>query len=236
MDFELTVFEQNLANPLSEPQAQSIKALICPSDQGGGLLFRQTPSKFFSKGNYAAYASPMHIEHAKFFAGAFGGFEPGSKQGQTLRKIKDGTTKTIGVTEVRARATEERDPRGVWALPWPASTVLSLDFHDDDTQSGYQPDVGYNPDSIQTPNHQMGINDQIRPCVRPVQATLEGMPCTSYQGWSSASPRSRHTGGVNAVAMDGHVGFISDDVDPYEFALLISVDDGLTFDLSNTLK
>ncbi len=58
------------------------------------------------------------------------------------------------------------------------------------------------------------------------------MPCTRWNGkvgnggYYSASPRSLHTGGVNVAFLDGHTGFVTDDVDEYVYAYLISINDG----------
>ena len=62
---------------------------------------------------------------------------------------------------------------------------------------------------------------------------LESMPCTTWNGvlgnggYYSASPRSRHPGGVNVSFLDGHTGFVTDDVDEFSFAYRISINDGV---------
>ena len=240
------IYNQNRPNPLAEPQANQPTAFLCPSDQSSGLFYtsRGANPKFFAKGNYAAYTSPVHTEHEQFWAGGLGGFKPGTPKGQALRRVKDGVSKTIAVTEVRAR-NNEGDPRGAWALPYAGSSILSLDLHSINTNSSnidvpYIPDPNQNPADTQMPNKQVGIFDQIVFCPQPQQAQLEGLPCTRYPGWgrgfASASPRSRHTGGVNAVALDGHVGFISDSIDQVPFALLISVNDGQPVEVGEHLQ
>ena len=153
--------------------------------------------------------------------------------------MKDGTSRTIALSEVRARA-NELDPRGAWALPWAGSSLLSLDLHSavDSDESLYALDQDYVPDrnqpreQTQMPNKQVGITDQIRPCPQPQQAQIEQLPCTRYggyaNGFASASPRSAHNGGVYIVALDGHVTLVTDDVDPVAFAAAIATNDGLT--------
>jgi prepilin-type processing-associated H-X9-DG protein len=54
--------------------------------------------------------------------------------------------------------------------------------------------------------------------------------------FNSAAPRSLHPGGVNAVALDGHVGFISDEIDSYVFAYLVSSNDGQSSDVTEYLR
>jgi prepilin-type processing-associated H-X9-DG protein len=63
-------------------------------------------------------------------------------------------------------------------------------------------------------------------------AQLEGMPCIRWRwqlglfGYISAAPRSNHLGGVNIALLDGHVGFITNNIDPFAMAYLIDVRDG----------
>ncbi len=57
------------------------------------------------------------------------------------------------------------------------------------------------------------------------------MPCLTYEmgtetQYLSAAPRSRHVGGVMAAAMDGHVRFLVDEIDPELLAYMISINDG----------
>ena len=47
-----------------------------------------------------------------------------------------------------------------------------------------------------------------------------------HAGLLFASPRSLHAGGVNVAYLDGHTGFVTDDVDEYSFAYRVSINDG----------
>ena len=153
--------------------------------------------------------------------------------------MKDGTSRTIALAEVRARINEQ-DLRGSWALPWAGASILSLDLHSAGVGGvgqynfdvGYVPDRNQSIDDVQMPNKQVGIVDQIRICPRPAEALNEGMPCTRYGGYgagfASASPRSSHGDGVYTVALDGHVTLIPNAVDHIAFAAAISSNDGLT--------
>ena len=221
----------------AEPQARHLSAFTCPSAPSTTEFFRhQASGKYFAKGNYAAYTSPVHTEHQQSFPGGLGGFKPGDSKGQRLGKVKDGTSRTIALAEVRARI-NELDPRGAWALPWAGSSILSLDLHSVGggglygLDSVYSPDRNQALDDVQMPNKQVGIADQVRPCPRPVEAQQEQMPCTRYQGYgggfASASPRSSHGDGVFIVALDGHVTIVNNDIDPIAFAAAISANDGM---------
>ena len=68
-------------------------------------------------------------------------------------------------------------------------------------------------------------------CADPAGAQLRRMPCNTWAAggamdYFSAAPRSLHPAGVNAAYVDGHVGFMRDDIDQYLVAYLISVQDG----------
>ena len=63
------------------------------------------------------------------------------------------------------------------------------------------------------------------------QAPTGCMPCIKWDwglgllGYISAAPRSLHHGGVNIAFLDGHVDFLSDDVDPFTMAYLVGIED-----------
>lgn len=210
----------------SEPFAQSIATLKCPSDLPDAQPLR-TQGKIFAKGNYAAYISPTHLEHEDNIPGALGGFDPGTPQGQRMGKILDGNSNTILAAEVRVRD-DDQDPRGVWATPWAGSSLLSADVHFKLTiragrirPDGFRPITTFPRFATQYPNTAVGYGDQIRPVPDLTAAAIDGMPCSEYEGeatFASAAPRSRHPGGVFAVWLDGHVDFLADEIDIITFA------------------
>ncbi|HEY6563930.1 MAG TPA: DUF1559 domain-containing protein, partial [Pirellulaceae bacterium] len=212
--------------------------LICPSDRadgpdydGSGLL--NGDEKFFAKGNYAAYISPVHLNMQRQWPGALGGFAPGTSKGQKLVRVVDGASKTILASEVRT-LDRSWDSRGVWAGPWPGSSLLSLDWHPVDYYADiYVPIQGYA--AAQLPNRLQGIVDQVFVCQEPLYARSRGMPCAAMS-FVSAAPRSNHVGGVVAVALDSHAGFISDNIDSYVFAYLIATNDRQSSDVSRYLE
>lgn len=233
--------EVAIRQPDATAAAASPSFTICPSDATEGKTFRHliySADREFAKGNYAAFCSPTHLELQNSFHGALIGYPRANAD------ITDGMSNTLFVGEVRRRD-DERDQRGTWALPFPGASVIAADSHvgvDFFIEAGegkqierwdgtYTFDEGSRP-YVLTPNH-VGLNqDVVFHCARPEDAELIGMPCNSKYasdpvlGWSTAAPRSLHVGGVQAVYLDNHVGFLSDNVDPHFFAQLIAAKDG----------
>lgn len=222
----------------NEPQAQSIPAMLCPSGEAQGRIYQHrlyTRSKPFAKGNYAAYVSPMHGDLQELYPGAL------NSRGMELRRVIDGLTNTILITEVRT-LDHELDERGAWALPWNGATQLSLDMHVYKLSAGEEKELATDSytllrelaEQAHTPNNTGPNYDVLVECNSEVQriAQLEGMPCGKWggslglTGYISAAPRSRHLGGVNASYLDGHVEFIADDIDAIVLSFDIGIRDG----------
>jgi len=229
-------FERDVLHQSSEPQQRQPATLLCPSDSADGLVFQHptlTHSKIFAKANYAAFVSPYHVDLQIEIPGALGG------NGQPMRRVRDGATHTLMLSEVRTRR-HEHDQRGAWALPWAGASQLSVDIHHQnhnyqELDHAYRPSTAYQL-APQTPNCQGPNVDTLYHCDE-ASADLDLMPCgewvssgveseTPVTAWLSAAPRSLHTSGVNVVALDGRVGFMSDLVDPVAMAYLVGIEDG----------
>lgn len=212
--------------------------LLCPSSDTAGRSFA-TPRSYgrrtvsIGKASYAAYSSPFHID-------SFYHTGPIAMYGMSLRQVLDGTSLTLMLSEVRSRD-QPGDQRGAWLLPWSGATLLSMDFHpqyygDIDSEQKSNSYV-YSPNSnslglTQVPNG--SHPDVLYACPDSAAAQLEGMPCNSfYQGYISAAPRSNHLGGVTAGFVDGHVDFLSEDIDEFTMVYMIGVADGEIVDRSN---
>jgi prepilin-type N-terminal cleavage/methylation domain-containing protein/prepilin-type processing-associated H-X9-DG protein len=228
-DMSKSVLEQT-----TDPQANTIASLLCPSDSARGRYYTYSDDahpagKRFAKGNYAAYVSPMHTDLQLLYPGAL------ISTGQKLSRVTDGLSKTVVFSEVRT-LDDDRDERGVWALPWNAATLLALDMHHDLNGAGafgeYRVLAQY-AFQAQTPNTVGPNEDVLINCADDMlpQAQLERMPCITWQwplglsGYISAAPRSMHLGGVNAAYLDGHVDYLTDDIDPFAFAAIVDIRD-----------
>jgi prepilin-type N-terminal cleavage/methylation domain-containing protein/prepilin-type processing-associated H-X9-DG protein len=221
-DMKKTVFEQQY-----NPQATPMEALMCPSDSAPARFFVDsalTHEKRFAKGNYAAFVSPYHADLQLLFPGAL------TSTGQDPKKVRDGLAHTLMLTEVRTRS-HEQDPRGAWALPWNGSSILAFDMHSASTLTGRYVGSPLSVGETQPPNNRGPNVDMLYACPDIDDAQMRNMPCALWQygtmyDFLSAAPRSLHKGGVNATFMDGHAGFIRNEIDDYVMAYLISINDG----------
>jgi prepilin-type N-terminal cleavage/methylation domain-containing protein/prepilin-type processing-associated H-X9-DG protein len=213
-----------------DPQAFQIASLLCPSDDSLGRYFQHpslTRNKVFAKGNYAAYVSPFHVEFQHEFPGALA-----ANRRQRVASMEDGISRTLVLAEVRTRD-NPRDQRGAWALPWSGSSVLAFDMHHDfDAGEGLK-FVGTTLSLGQTqrPNNEGPNVDMLYDCPDIAKAQVERMYCARFatdveSTYLSAAPRSQHVGGVTVCFLDGHVGFLTDDVDEFAMAYMVSINDG----------
>nr|MBA3482838.1 DUF1559 domain-containing protein [Pirellulales bacterium] len=235
----VTVFDQNVQ---SAPQAAQPPVLLCPSDQALGRKYQDAALtkgadgvvRAFGKANYVAYSSPEHMNASKVFSGAL------IEGPQELRRVTDGTTNTIMLTEVRTREHPE-DQRGAWAIAWTAASVMAFDLHSETVTSGQswlsdgKKEVPYvpgftqeRPNQAQPPNNGLAAwnRDQLRKCSDPADADIERMPCDDNDSWGSAAARSSHPGGVNTARLDGSVQWLEDDVNVTLMGAMICINDG----------
>ena len=172
-------------------------------------------------------ASPYHVEYQHLVPGMLGWRERPPRTAD----VTDGLVHTLVAAELRAGA-DERDARGAWAVGWNGASVLAYDMHPASNTGAFRHgwiSLGH----TQRPNiADPAVNvDVLYDCPDPQAAEAAGMPCAAWVEsptfrYLSSAPRSRHPGGVVALWGDGHVTFLSDDVDEIGMSYLIAIDDG----------
>ncbi len=151
-------------------------------------------------------------------------------------RVKDGLSKTLLASEVRT-LDRDWDSRGVWSVPLPGASIIGVNFHDVDEQHRtpyYRP----NPNgagNVRLPNIQERMADQIASCMQPLYALQQKMPCRQTES-IYAAVRSNHPGGVSAITLDCSVGFLTDDIDPFVYAYLVSINDGNAINVSDAIR
>jgi prepilin-type N-terminal cleavage/methylation domain-containing protein/prepilin-type processing-associated H-X9-DG protein len=216
-----------------------IPALLCPSDANNRVPFNFYGGGW-ARGNYAANAGREYI-HGTYFGSApnydYLAWMPDPTQkdpmkrpncnagvmgpniSRTLKQITDGTNKTILVGEIRAGVTEG-DGRGVWALGMPGASIVckygssSSDANGPNacapTSDDVYSDTGCGASGASCPS-----------CSTPNAFASDCMACYGCSttigspsgGFDQATVRSMHQGGVYVAMVDGHVEFITDDIE-----------------------
>jgi prepilin-type N-terminal cleavage/methylation domain-containing protein/prepilin-type processing-associated H-X9-DG protein len=210
-----------------------IPVMRCPSDSpkylltSGGRGVRHNLAGW-ARGNYAINVGPAWWPDA--VGGAYGsewfevtrgnwkqlpgGGPSGINWGATMPELTnaDGSSNIILFNEVRV-GPEPSDPRGVWALGFPGSSVTASHAVGD----------------CQVPNDKRSHSDDVQGAWNNWEDEMgnwEG--CRSWQ----ATARSKHSGGVNACFGDGSVRFIANNVTPMVWYFMNSRNDRqpVTFD------
>ncbi len=204
---------------LSALQGVKIKSLLCSSDGFNAQAFTGGLGNNV-RGNYAANCGPG------FFANQLNGGSNSSNfnlQGQgpfwyttqapyrcaQIQNIQDGSSNTMMLGEIRAGVVAS-DPRGVWALGHPGSSVVTWYATGDDL----------------TINASNSGADDIQNCTDG-GGTPNGMGCWSSCPSQQATLRSQHTSGANSAMADGSVRFLSNSLSVQTYYQIGSANDGL---------
>ncbi len=162
-------------------------------------------------GDPSTVNQPMNVSKGPIFA---------MNYGSRIEDMTDGTSNTVMFNEIRA-GINALDPRGVWAMGWPGSSITNAGRY-------------YNP----TPNNRLDspdgqtYGDELQNAYKfwyygiGSQAGIGAFPNTPGDVMTSGMARSMHPGGVNACFADGSVHFITNSIDEFTWCILQSKNDG----------
>ncbi len=178
--------------------AAEITVLKCPSDPFSSGNRCTYSGGNWARGNYGMNVSPCsHNSMSKRRGGRspFGGIGAPNFSVRT-RHIRDGTSKTVAIDELRA-GLNPQDIRGCWAMPGLGSGTGAF-FGD-----------------AERPNATGGNSDDMENCASSGSAgdNSRGMGCFDSPSTGQMASRSAHRGGVHVAMVDASVRFVSNDVD-----------------------
>jgi prepilin-type N-terminal cleavage/methylation domain-containing protein/prepilin-type processing-associated H-X9-DG protein len=202
------------------PRGVEVPVMLCPSDNGRGNKFQgSSGAQNWARGNYAYNAF-------EFWPGDFVGFmtNPATKllynfnigmggmdntdtrQVMSIKKITDGTTHTIMLSELRV-GISNKDRRGVWAMGMCGSNIhcRHAGYPINDC-GGYNDDIFGSADILSD----TGVGTLNVECM-----ALD----TNVNASGQSTVRSRHPGGANVAMADGSVHFLSDFIDQGAFTI-----------------
>jgi prepilin-type N-terminal cleavage/methylation domain-containing protein/prepilin-type processing-associated H-X9-DG protein len=229
-NFAVAVNEAGAGNANIKARGTPIPVLLCPSDPFNRILY-QGHNGNYARTNYAGNVGRGFTFGAIVIASSPGisymsGPDPGNNKAWTdpcqrgvmgpnvavnLKRVTDGTSKTIMIGEIRAGITE-LDVRGVWALGGVGPSLVGAFGSGSDDQGPNCPDV--KGDDVPSDVCFTGGAQCATTGGKP-DAVLENMSCYGGVGASmdQQTVRSKHPGGVHIAMADGSVQFITDDIE-----------------------
>jgi prepilin-type N-terminal cleavage/methylation domain-containing protein len=195
-----------------------ISVLLCPSDQFNREFYQGAAGSphgdNWARGNYAANAGGADIYPGATDSHMSGpdslGWKNDRKRGVMgpntsvpLRRIIDGTSKTILVGEIRA-GVNSGDSRGVWAMGHAGPSLVA----------GYGSNGDDNGPNVCNPRaDDIYFSGTCESASAIAMLQAECMTCDAVNYFAQQTVRSAHIGGVFVAMCDGSVTFVSDDVE-----------------------
>jgi type II secretory pathway pseudopilin PulG len=199
-----------------------IQVLLCPSDENNRIFYvgalGSPHGDNWARGNYAANAGGADIygilgsKPENHMSGPKSkGWKNDCKRGVmgpntsvAMRRITDGTSKTIMVGEIRA-GVNDRDARGIWAMGHAGPSLLAAFGSDGDANGPNacyaRADDVYFSGGCEAPGVREYLQSVCMTCDAP----------GNY--FAQQTVRSLHVGGAFVAMCDGSVTFASDDVE-----------------------
>jgi prepilin-type N-terminal cleavage/methylation domain-containing protein/prepilin-type processing-associated H-X9-DG protein len=198
-----------------------IPSLVCPSDPYTRTLFADFGGNW-ARGNYAASVGRGFIGYTGYINGpgdklsdstGMGNWANvcargviGPNVGIALRRITDGTSKTIMLGEIRA-GINEHDSRGVWAIGHAGTSLLAA-YGGGSDDGGPNPQFSSGDDVWAT-----GLGGEGKCVARTDMVSVAEGTSGGGASMDQATVRSKHPGGAHVAMCDGSVTYITDDIE-----------------------
>ena len=142
-----------------------------------------------------------------------GTWKLGSREGASVRRVRDGVSKTIMVSEL-LNDTNQDDIRGAWTSGAMGAAAYSA-FNPPNAKTGQTYTTFlWKPQGLSSIEVEAQGGDFITGCTRrPADPSLRCSGSGSQNGNEWAAARSKHSGGVVAAFADAGTRFIRDDID-----------------------